>query len=218
MGPAGRVARVLLVAAALSAMACGALLVPTASSHSAGIVGQTRNGCTCHNTTESTAVVPAISGLPGLYEAGRTYTLHITVEGGATPGTGGVAQGGFDLNVSAGALLMPSGSTAVRVDPATGEATHTPEGRRARNWTVEWRAPAKDTGVVTITLVVNTVNGDGAQMPGDQWGRTTVTTEPSTAGGVLDVPSFWKVLGIAVAVCVVVGAIVAVSGPRISKR
>jgi hypothetical protein len=55
-------------------------------------------------------------------------------------------------------------------------------------------------------------------MPGDQWGRTTVTTEPSTAGGVLDVPSFWKVLGIAVAVCVVVGAIVAVSGPRISKR
>jgi hypothetical protein len=218
MGPTGRVARVLLVAAVAFSMACGALLVPTASSHSAGIVGQARNGCTCHNATEATAVVPAISGLPGLYDAGRTYALHITVEGGTAPGTGAVAQAGFDLNASAGALLVPDGSSTVRVDPATGEATHTPNGSRVRNWTVEWRAPAKDTGVVTLTLVVNTVNGDGAQMPGDSWGRATLTTEPSTAGGVLDVPSFWKVLGVAVAVCVVVGAIVAVSGPRISKR
>jgi len=218
MGSTVRSARVLLVVAALFAMACGAQLVPTASSHSAGIVGQTRNGCTCHNATESTAVVPAISGLPGLYEAGRTYTLHITVGGGTAPGTGAVAQGGFDLSASAGALLVPEGSATVRVDPATREATHTPGGSTARNWTVEWRAPAKDTGEVTLTLVVNTVNGDGVQMPGDSWGRTTLTTEPSAAGGVLDVPSFWKVLGVAVAVCVVVGAIVAVSGPRISKR
>jgi hypothetical protein len=218
MGPTGRVARVLLVATAIFSMACGALLVPTVSSHSAGIVGQTRNGCTCHNATESTAVVPAISGLPGLYEPGRTYTLRITVEGGTTPGAVAVAQGGFDLKASAGALLVPEGSSAVRVDPATGEATHTPEGNRARNWTVHWRAPGKDTGVVTLTLAVNTVNGDGVQMPGDSWGRAALTTEPSTAGGVLDVPSFWKVLGVAVAVCVVVGALVAVRGPRISRK
>jgi hypothetical protein len=218
LGCLGRGTRAALVAAVLLATLLAVIVGPTASSHSAGIVGQTRNGCTCHNSTESTAVVPSISGLPGQYTPGRTYHLRVTASGGTPPGIGPVAQGGFDLQSSAGVLEVPKGSSLVRVDPATGEATHTAEGSRSRNWTVEWRAPGRETGQVTFTLVVNTVNGDGAQMPGDSWGRVKLTSEPATGGGVLDVPLFWKVLGTALLAGVLVGTYYAVQGVRIEGR
>ena len=204
-------------AVALLALALAAAIGAPAASHSAGITGQTRNGCTCHNATESTAVTPAIEGLPGEYEPGKVYRLRITVEGGAPLAVNATAQGGFDLNVSAGTLKVPGGSAAVRVDPATGEATHTLDGRSARNWTVDWRAPGEGEGTVTFTLLVNTVNGDGVQGPPDQWGRAVLTSEVAGAGTLLDVPLFWKVLGAALVVGVVVAAWAAIRGPRITR-
>ncbi len=205
------------MATVLLALALAAALGPPAASHSAGITGQTRNGCTCHNTTDSTAVTPTIGGLPGEYEPGRVYTLRITADGGAPLGVCATAQGGFDLKVSAGVLRVPKGSLVVRVDPATGEATHTREGRAVRNWTVEWRAPGEGEGTVTFTLVVNTVNGDGVQGAPDQWGRARLTSEPAGAGSLLDVPLFWKVLGVALVVGVLVAAWAAIRGPRITR-
>jgi len=205
------------MAAALLALALAAAVGSPVDSHSAGITGQTRNGCTCHNATESTAVTPAIEGLPGEYEPGKVYRLRITVDGGAPLAVNATAKGGFDLNVSAGTLKVPGDGTYVRVDPATGEATHTLEGRAQRNWTIEWRAPGEGEGTVTFTLLVNTVNGDGLQGPPDQWGRAVLTSEPAGAGTLLDVPLFWKVLGAALVVGVVVAAWAAVRGPRITR-
>lgn len=204
------------MAAALLALALAAAVGAPASSHSAGITGQTRNGCTCHNATESTAVTPAIGGLPAEYEPGRVYALTIAVDGGAPLEASAKAEGGFDLNASAGTLKVPKGIATVRVDPSTGEATHTLEGRAQRNWTIEWRAPGEGEGTVTFTLLVNTVNGDGVQGPPDQWGRAVLTSEPAGAGTLLDVPLFWKVLGAALVVGVVVAAWAAVRGPRIT--
>jgi len=203
--------------AALLAVALAAALGAPAASHSAGITGQTRNGCTCHNATDSTSVSPAIDGLSGEYEPGRVYTLRLSVDGGAPLAMNATAEGGFDLNVSAGTLKVPKDSMAVRVDPATGEATHTLEGRAQRNWTVEWRAPGEGEGTVTFTLLVNTVNGDGVQGPPDQWGRAVLTSEPAGAATLLDVPLFWKVLGGALVVGVVVAAWAAIKGPRITR-
>ncbi len=209
--------RAAVIAVVVVAAAVAVILAPTAESHSAGITGQTRSGCTCHNATESTAVVPGIEGLPGRYEPGKVYKLTITAGGGAPVGTCATVQGGFDLTASAGVLQAPKDRALVRVDPATGEATHTLEGAQARTWTVEWRAPSEDAGMVTLTLAVNTVNGDGAQAPVDQWGREQFTTEPAGAGGILDVPLFWRVLGAALVVGVVAAALLAVKGPRIVR-
>jgi hypothetical protein len=214
---ASRPARAAVIAVVVVAAAVAVILAPAANSQSTGITGQTRSGCTCHNATESPAVTPGIEGLPGLYDPGKVYKLTITAGGGATPGTCATVRGGFDLLASAGVLQVPKGSTLVRIDPATGEATHTLEGARDRTWTVEWRAPSEDAGTVTLTLAVNTVNGDGSQMPGDQWGRGQSTTEPAGAGGLLDVPLFWKVLGTALVIGVVAAALFAVGGPRIVR-
>jgi hypothetical protein len=206
-----------VIAVVVVAVAAAVIMSPTGGSHPTGVTGQTRSGCTCHNATESTAVVPGLDGLPGRYEPGKVYTMTISAGGGALLDVCATAQGGFDLLASAGVLRVPKDSTLVRIDPATGEATHTLEGSGSRTWTVEWRAPSEDTGTVTLTLAVNTVNGDGAQAPVDQWGREQYTTEPAGSGGLLDVPLFWKVLGTALVVGVVAAAFLAVGGPRIVR-
>jgi hypothetical protein len=125
---------------------------------------------------------------------------------------------GFDLAVSAGTLLVPAGSEVVRVDPSTGDATHTTEGRNGTWWRVRWRAPAKDTGDVTLTLVVNAVNGNAVQDPADQWGRATIVMGEGGKGGIDDAPLFWSVIGGAVVIALVALAYLSVRGPRVDLR
>ena len=193
------------------------VLIPApASSFSGGIVGQTRSGCTCHNMTESLSVTPSIAGLPGFYEPGEVYELDLGFTGGTANLGANVA--GFDLSASAGELIGPKDSTTVRVDPSTGEATHTTSGNDEVSWKVRWRAPARDTGTVTLTFVVNSVNGDAAQGPGDRWGRVEVEVQEGGRGGIQDAPMFWSVVGIAAIIAIFGIAYLVTKGPRVELR
>jgi hypothetical protein len=185
-------------------------------SHSAGIVGQTRSGCSCHNTTETLSVSPSIEGLPGYYEPGKVYDLNLSFEGG--PARGPHARAGFDLRASGGQLLVPDGSDTVRLDPSSGELTHTLEGNNATSWSVRWRAPGEDTGTVTITLVTNVVNGDGVQTSSDQWGREEIEVQEGNRGGISDAGAFWAVVAITAVMAIIGVAWYATRGPSVQRR
>jgi hypothetical protein len=125
--------------------------------------------------------MPSIDGLQERFEPGKTYILNLSYTGGPNPGPGAVA--GFNLKVSAGELNVPKSSKNVRITPSAREATHTLEGNRLSKWQVEWRAPDDGPESVSITLVVNVVNGDGAPGNSDKWGRRTYTLENAADGG-----------------------------------
>jgi hypothetical protein len=184
--------------------------------HSAGMVGQTRGGCTCHNQTESFSVTPSIGGLPGGWEPGEEYLLNLTYDGGPARGPG--ARAGFDLKVSAGELVTVAGSDEVRIDPGTGEATHTLEGANVSTWHVIWRAPSEGKGDVTFSLVVNAVNGDGVQGPGDQWGRLEAEVAEGDPGGLGRASEFWLVVGVVAVLAIAALAWYATRGPRVERR
>jgi hypothetical protein len=193
------------------------VLVPVPSaSLSGGITGQTRSGCTCHNVTEALSVIPSVDGLPGFYTPGEVYGMTLSFTGG--PANVGENMAGFNLATSDGELIVPKGSALVRVDPSTGDATHTISGNDETSWEVKWRAPDKDTGTVTLTLVVNAVNGDAVQGPGDQWGRTEIKIQEGGRGGIQDAPLFWSVVGVAAILAIVAVAYLAIRGPRIELR
>ena len=202
------VAVILLVLCAMAAL--------PATSHQAGVVGKTRTGCACHNGTESLGVTPVLEGLPRSWEPGEEYTLDITFEGGPARGPG--ARGGFDLLASAGELLTEVGSREERVDPGSGEATHTMTGANDSAWRVKWRAPGEGEGDVTITLVVNAVNGDGVQGPGDEWARLDVIVPEGEPGGLGRASEFWVVVGIAAVLAMAALAWYATRGPRVERR
>jgi hypothetical protein len=204
------------LALALVTLVAACALVPLpAAPHSAGVVGQTRSGCSCHNQTESVAVEAQLDGLPGRWEAGEEYKLTLSFEGG--PPKGLMARGGFDLRASHGELVVPDGSLDVRVDPGTGEATQTWQGSNASSWKVLWRAPGEDKGTVTFVLVVNAVDGDGVQGPGDQWGRGEWTVDEKDAGGLAGSSMFWMVVAAAGAMAIAALAWYATRGPRIER-
>jgi hypothetical protein len=156
-----------------------------------------------------------MDGLPGRWDAGEEYELTVSFDGG--PPKGLLARGGFDLKASHGELKVPDGSTDVRVDPGSGEATHTLEGSNATSWKVLWRAPGEDEGVVTFVLVVNAVDGDGVQGPGDQWGRGEWTVEEKDAGGLGGSSMFWAVIALAAALAIAALAWYGTRGPRIER-
>ena len=157
-----------------------------------------------------------MKGLPGEWEPGEIYKLEMGFEGGSARGPG--ARAGFDLQVSKGELMTPDGSKLVRVDPRSGEATHTPEGSNSSTWGVEWRAPSEGTGDVTFSLVVNVVNGDGVQGPGDQWGRVEAEVSEGIPGGLGRASEFWIVVGIAAVMAIAGLAWYATRGPRVDRR
>jgi hypothetical protein len=196
-------------------LALAALAPLPASPRSAGILGQTRGGCTCHNQTESFTVVPSMEGLPMEWEAGEEYLLNVSFSGG--PARGPMAWAGFDLKVSAGELYVPQDHLTARVDPGSGEATHTKEGSNASSWNVRWRSPSEGTGDVTFSLVVNAVNGDGTQGPGDQWGRLEVEVPEGEPGGLGPASPFWIVVVLAAVMAMAALAWYATRGPRVER-
>ncbi len=200
----------------LAALMLVAVLAPLpVTPHSGGIVGQTRAGCSCHNQSESFGVEPSLKGLPDSWEAGEEYQLNVSFSGGPARGPG--ARGGFDLRASSGQLVVPKGSSSVRVEPGSGEATHTKEGSNSSTWHVTWRAPSEGTGDVTFTLLVNAVNGDGVQGPGDQWGRLEAEVPEGETGGLGAASSFWTVVVIAAVLAIVALAWYATRGPRLDR-
>jgi len=200
----------------LTLLVTSVLAAAPAAPHSSGIVGKTRSGCTCHNQTESLGVTPGIEGLPGSWEPGEEYALDITYEGGPARGPG--ARAGYNLRASEGELVVEGDDSTGRVDPGSGEATHTLAGASGSAWRVLWRAPGEGTGDVTLYLVVNAVNGDGAQGPGDEWGRLEVTVPEGDPGGLGRASEFWVVLGIAAVMAIAALAWYTTRGPRVERR
>jgi hypothetical protein len=163
--------------------------------------------------TESFSVFPTVQGLPTTYEPGEVYDLTLSFEGGPARGQG--ARAGFDLKASAGELVLPDGSTLERIDPSTGEATHTQEGNNGTSWEVRWRAPGEGKGTVMFTLVVNAVNGDGVQGPGDQWGRAVIEVPEGDPDGLGEASTFWVVVAVAALLAIAALAWYATRGPKV---
>jgi hypothetical protein len=206
-----RSAAILLV----TLLALAAMAPMPAAPRSAGIVGQTRGGCTCHNQTESFTVEAVLDGLPDSWEPGEEYPLDVSFSGG--PSRGSMARAGFNIKVSDGELVAPKDSLLVRVDPGSGDATHTKEGSNSSAWSVIWRSPSEGTGDVTFSLVVNAVNGDGIQGPGDQWGRTEVEVPEDDPGGLGPASTFWVAVVIFAVMAMAAMAWYATRGPRVER-
>ncbi|MFQ6128494.1 MAG: choice-of-anchor V domain-containing protein [Thermoplasmata archaeon] len=137
-----------------------------------GIWDQYEKGCTCHPFSpfipEAQVSIP---DLPLQYTPGQSYTIRVVVTGGPDPNSGGTnAQGGFNLNVSAGTLSVPPGPVYVQVNLQGNQSTHTTDGNDQRMWEIDWLAPDPGTGDVIFTVSGNSVDGDGTML-GDAWAQ-----------------------------------------------
>jgi len=147
---------------------------PLTSGNSGGIYNQ-GSGCGggyCHGS--NTNAVVSMSGQPASYTAGQSYTLSISVTGGASGNTGG-----FSLDVDKGTLSAGIGF-AVNVNQAQNSATHSITGSSYRSWSVDWIAPSTGSGIATLDLAGNAANGNGANT-GDNW--DSITFQIPEAGG-----------------------------------
>jgi len=143
------------------------------NAYEGGVFDQYEKGCTCHPLTAIDPAQVSILNLPAQYTPDQTYTLRILLTGGPDPGIGGNnAEGGFNLNVSAGTLSVPGGPPRVQVNVWGNQSTHTAQGNDQRQWDVEWTAPGAGTGDVNFTVTANAVDGDGTVL-GDAWGYFT---------------------------------------------
>ena len=130
-------------------------MAPLTTGNSNGIYNQ-GSGCGggyCHGS--NTNAVVSMSGQPASYTPGQTYTLSISVTGGAS-----ATQGGFSLDVSAGTLSAGGiGIMAVKVNSGGTSATHTTNSYRS--WSVDWIAPSSGSGVAIFDLAGNAADGNG---------------------------------------------------------
>ncbi|MCK4456108.1 MAG: Ig-like domain-containing protein [Thermoplasmata archaeon] len=133
-----------------------------------GIFDQYGDGCTCHSALPTTPPAQVdITGLPVQYTPDMVYVITVTVSEGPPPGSGGNnAEGGFNLNVSAGTLAPMPGPPRVQV--AGSQATHTAQGNDQRAWDIEWTAPPVGMGDVNFTVAAVSVDGDASTL-GDTW-------------------------------------------------
>jgi len=142
-------------------------MAPLTSGSSNGIYNQ-GSGCGggyCHGS--NTNAVVSMSGQPASYTPGQTYTLSISVTGGAS-----ASQGGFSLDVSTGTLSAGGiGIMAVKVNQAGTSATHTTNSYRS--WSVDWIAPSSGSGVAIFDLAGNAADGNGGN-GGDNWDAISI--------------------------------------------
>lgn len=152
-------------------------IVSSAGARRDGVSGRAQGGCTCHGSGSpwlgiggQYPIVPSVEGFPDAYEPGVTYALDVSVSGGFP-----YLKAGFDLNVTAGQLSIPPEEPNAQITtPASfggvaGEATHkTPD---SRAWKVLWTAPPPGSGPVTVSLAVNSVNGNDLPDAADQWNK-----------------------------------------------
>ena len=148
----------------LFAILCLAMAAPMTDAYSGGIYGQ-GTGCGggyCHGSGTQTATL-SMSGQPTAYAAGSTYTLTVSVTGGASS-----ANGGFALDIDKGSLSSPG--TGVKINTAADSATHT--NYNYRSWSVDWTAPSTGSGVVSIDVAANAADGTGTKS-NDVWDTAT---------------------------------------------
>jgi hypothetical protein len=156
----------------LFAILCLAMAAPMSNAYSGGIYGQ-GTGCGggyCHGSGTQTASV-SMSGQPSTYSAGSTYTLSVSVTGGASS-----TNGGFALDVDKGTLSSPG--TGAKINTAANSATHT--NNNYRSWSVDWTAPATGSGVVSIDVAANAADGNGYNT-NDVWDTTTYQISEGSA-------------------------------------
>ena len=120
------------------------------------------SGCGCHSGGAN-GVTPVLSGLPTTYTPATTYSLSIGM-------TGSPQSGGFNLQVSKGALSNPSG--AAQVSSNGFQATHNTW--TSTSWTVDWTAPSAGTGSVQVNLAVLHGN-NGKNTAGDLYGTSSTS-------------------------------------------
>jgi hypothetical protein len=162
------------------------------------------NGCNCHNSIPDGSVIISLEGLPDAFNASETYTMNISVSGGAVPIEEPVNTAGFNVWVSRGVLSVAEGATDVQIENA--QATHTEAGNDQRNWTVFWTAPASDEVTTEFRITVNTVNGDDQPSNADQWNRLTGEVPGIDVGAEAKTPGF----GTSLVIGTLVGAAVLV--------
>ena len=156
----------------LFAILCLAMVTPMTNAYSGGISGQ-GTGCGggyCHGTNTQTATI-SMSGQPSTYVAGSTYTLSVSVTGGASSNSGG-----FALDIDKGSLSSPG--TGVQINTAANSATHI--NSNYRSWSVDWTAPSTGSGVVSIDVAVNAADGTGGNS-NDVWDTATYQISEGSA-------------------------------------
>ena len=156
----------------LFAILCLAMAAPMSNAYSGGIYGQ-GTGCGggyCHGSGTQTATV-SMSGQPTTYTAGSTYTLSVSVTGGPSS-----TNGGFALDIDKGSLSSPG--TGTTINTAANSATHA--NNNYRSWSVDWTAPSTGSGVVSIDVAGNAVDGNGYNT-NDEWDTTTYQISEGSA-------------------------------------
>jgi len=141
------------------------------------------SGCGCHSGGAN-GVNAILSGLPSSYTPATTYSLSIGMSGNPL-------SGGFNLEVSKGALSNPSG--AAQVSSNGFQATHNTW--TSTSWTVDWTAPTSSSGTVQVDLAVLHGNNNGNDN-GDLYGTLSTsvsedinTNTPPTATNLNIAPS-----------------------------
>jgi hypothetical protein len=175
-----------LAMAVLMFLAIAAALSPLADSRSNGAFDAQGRGCYCHGDTPSPNVGFTVNGLPGHYVPGANYTIEINVTLSDVRAVANKSQGGFYLEATAGSLSVPPTMNGL-IQISGNASTHTRDGARYRHWQVNWTAPPQDGLVVTFSVYVNTVNGDGSEtFNNDHWTSRTVRIgvgpEPEISG------------------------------------
>ncbi len=172
----------------------GLLLAGGVQAFHTGVGGDANNdgdvaiaGCTCHAAEPDNSVTLILTDVPYRYESGITYDMKIQIVGGPDidPDSG---TGGFAMRVSSGSLSGSEGFENLvqnwEDDPQS--LTHTDPGSQTadRTWYISWTAPSAATGVVSLWLSGNSVNGDGVPSELDRWNRLSTMIDEGEDGGV----------------------------------
>ena len=143
-------------------------------------------GCTCHAEEPDNSVTLILTDVPHRYQPGDSYEMSIQIIGGPPADTTS-HTGGFSMRTSEGSLSASAGFESLMYnwedDPTT--LTHSNSGSETpdRTWHITWTAPAEGTGVVTIWLAGNSVNGDGIPSQLDRWNRLSASIDEGDFGG-----------------------------------
>lgn len=143
-------------------------------------------GCTCHAEEPDNSVTLILTDVPHRYQPGDSYEMSIQIIGGPVADTSS-HTGGFSMRVSDGSLSPSAGFESLMYnwedDPAS--LTHSNSGSKVsdRTWQITWTAPDEGTGIVTIWLAGNSVNGDGIPSQLDRWNRLSASVDEGEFGG-----------------------------------
>lgn len=168
------------------------ILSSNASGPGAGSVptDATTGGCSCHNGSSTSTTVVNIQLKNGTtpvttYIPGNTYTITLT--GTQTDGSLTLSKFGFQTEVvnsggsTAGTLTAPTGTHTVSpagvvlVEHSSPLLPSSGTGGSGTTYVVNipWTAPSSGAGGLTLKGVLNAVNANGSNDPGDKWNNTT---------------------------------------------